>query len=138
MLPPQNRMRSRLDFTETVRTGRRAGRSHVVVHLLAGGCGTAKRRAVAEPVSPIVGLIVGKQVGGSVVRKRVSRRLRAAMAPVLQECPPSARLVVRALPSSATAEVSEFERQLRSAVFKLVPPAPAPLEKSDPLEKGKR
>lgn len=135
MLSPQNRMRSRLDFTETVRSGRRAGRRDVVVHLLAGGAG-GRRREVAEPVAPILGLIVGKQVGGSVVRKKVSRRLRAAAAPVLGECPPGARLVVRALPSSAGSEVLEFERQLRSAIRKLSPAASDAQEKPDLREKG--
>jgi ribonuclease P protein component len=124
MLPSHNRMRSRLDFAETVRSGRRVGRGDVVVHFLTGGSQRRGRCAVAEPCAPKVGLVVGKQVGGSVTRKRVSRRLRAALRETLASFPQSSRLVVRALPGAAGAEVAELERQLRSALRKLAPPAP--------------
>ena len=47
-----------------------------------------------------VGLIVGKSVGNSVVRHRVARRLRAAVAPVVGTLPAGCLVVLRALPGA--------------------------------------
>jgi ribonuclease P protein component len=54
------------------------------------------------------GLVVSKAVGGSVVRHRVSRRLRHLLAPRLGELPAGAMLVVRALPPAAAATSAEL------------------------------
>ncbi|EFV11706.2 ribonuclease P protein component [Segniliparus rugosus ATCC BAA-974] len=95
----------------------------MVVHLLTRDFGDAQGRVVAAPCASKAGLIVGKQVGGSVTRKKVSRKLRSALRSVLPELPPSSLLVVRALPGSAQTQVAEFEGQLRSALRKLAPTA---------------
>ncbi|ADG99498.1 ribonuclease P protein component [Segniliparus rotundus DSM 44985] len=129
MLPSHNRMRNRRDFAETVRSGRRVGRGDVVVHFLSARSEKRAGCPVAEPCAPRIGLVVGKQVGGSVTRKRVSRRLRAALGELLALVPQSSRLVVRALPAAAGAEVAELESQLRSALRKL---APATAEEKGP------
>jgi ribonuclease P protein component len=50
---------------------------------------------------PRVGLIVNKAVGNSVVRHRVSRQIRAAIAPLLPTLDRGTCVVVRALPGSA-------------------------------------
>jgi len=47
------------------------------------------------------GLIISKNVGGSVVRHRVARQLRHALKDLLSLLPTGARIVVRALPGSA-------------------------------------
>jgi len=57
---------------------------------------------------PRAGLIVSKAVGGSVVRHRVSRRLRHLLAPRLRELPETAMVVVRALPPAAGASSAEL------------------------------
>jgi ribonuclease P protein component len=53
------------------------------------------------PAIPQVGFLVSKAVGGSVVRNRVVRQLRHLVAERLSGLPAGARVVVRALPTSA-------------------------------------
>ena len=50
-----------------------------------------------------MGLVVGKSVGGSVVRHRVARQLRAQMASRIGSLPAGSGVVIRALPESAGA-----------------------------------
>jgi len=74
-----------------------------------------------EPIqvgsSPRVGFVVSKAVGGSVVRHRVARRLRHVLRGRLDQVPAGTRLVVRALPRSATADSArlgaDVDRALR-------------------------
>src|SRR5690349_10723260 len=84
-------MRRSADFAAALRAGRRARRGSVIVH-----------QAVTDTSDhALVGLIVSKAVGGSVVRHRVSRRLRAQLADRLELLPARSRTVVRALPHAA-------------------------------------
>jgi ribonuclease P protein component len=66
-----------------------------------------------------VGFVVSKAVGNAVVRNRVKRRLRAAVAdqlngPLAQH--PGGTVVVRALPPSGTADWDELKKDLDSAL----------------------
>jgi ribonuclease P protein component len=66
-----------------------------------------------------VGFVVSKAVGNAVVRNRVKRRLRAAVAEQLTgrlKGHPGATVVVRALPPSGTAEWGELKNDLDSAL----------------------
>jgi ribonuclease P protein component len=63
-----------------------------------------------------VGFVVGKPVGGAVVRNRTKRRLRALVRPLLPQVLPGARVVVRANPPAALAETSVLARDLASAL----------------------
>ena len=89
MLPPAHRLHRAADFTEVVRRGRRAGTPLLTVHLLpaaAGLEGVDRERVDREGVVPAparAGLVVSKAVGGSVVRHRTARRLRALLRPRL-------------------------------------------------------
>jgi ribonuclease P protein component len=65
---------------------------------------------------PRAGLVVSKAVGGSVVRHRVSRRLRHLLAPRLSTLPAGSLLVVRALPPSASASSAELAEDLDSGL----------------------
>jgi ribonuclease P protein component len=80
-----------------------------VVHLL-----------VPEQTDPgaaaAVGFVVSRAVGGAVVRNRVKRRLRHLAAARLHRLPPGARVVVRALPRSATATGRQLEADLDGAL----------------------
>jgi ribonuclease P protein component len=67
----------------------------------------------------LVGLVVGKTVGGSVVRHRVSRRLRAQLRERLDRLPAGSGTVVRALPESATATSAQLGRSLDRAFERL-------------------
>jgi ribonuclease P protein component len=110
LLSPENRLRRRSEFSDVVRRGRRASRPLLTVHLLAG----------ADDTAPRAGLVVSKAVGGSVVRSRVSRRLRHQLRPVIGTLPTGTRLVVRAAPAAATADSSALGDDLRGAVGRLV------------------
>lgn len=113
MLPPANRMRSSRDFSEVVRSGRRAGRPLLVVSVL----------IPAEPsAAPTrAGLVVGKAVGGSVVRSRTSRRLRHLLRARLDRLPAGSRVVVRALPGAGTAPSSALGDDLDRALDRVLP-----------------
>jgi ribonuclease P protein component len=59
---------------------------------------------------------VSKAVGNSVVRHGVVRRLRHVVAARLADLPPGSRLVVRALPASATASSAALAADLDAAL----------------------
>lgn len=96
MLPAAARLRRREDFATVLRRGARSGRGGLVVHLLAVGRSAGPDEAQAQ-----VGLVVGRSVGNSVVRHRVSRRLRHVMRTRLALLGNGTRLVIRAQPSAA-------------------------------------
>jgi len=66
-----------------------------------------------------VGFVVGKTVGGSVVRHRVARRLRAQMSHRLAALPSGSATVVRALPAAADATSEQLGEGLDRAFAKL-------------------
>jgi ribonuclease P protein component len=74
-------------------------------------------RAESTPVR--FGFIVSKQVGNAVVRNTVRRRLKAVCADALVGVRPGMDVVIRALPSAASAEYAqlrdEVQRCLRRA-----------------------
>jgi ribonuclease P protein component len=108
-------LRRSQDFTETVRRGSRAGRPLLVVHLDASPAdATAHRSRPGD--DPRAGFVVSKAVGGSVVRHAVVRRLRHLVRPRLGTLPPGSRLVVRALPDSATATSAQLAADLDAAL----------------------
>ncbi|MGH3844285.1 MAG: ribonuclease P protein component, partial [Pseudonocardiaceae bacterium] len=100
MLPVATRLNRREDFATAVRRGRRAACGSVVVHL-AQPSHLAQSGALDSP--PRVGFVVGRPVGGSVVRHRVQRRLRHLMRARLAALPLGGLVVVRALPAAADA-----------------------------------
>ncbi len=102
MLPRASRLHRRADFTEVVRSGRRAGRPLLTVHLALPPDRPADDGA--PPLPPRAGLVVSKAVGGSVVRSGVARRLRHLLRDRLGALPDGSRLVVRAAPPAATAD----------------------------------
>jgi ribonuclease P protein component len=102
VLPAGSRLTRRDEFASVFRRGRRSGRSRLVVHL----------HRVPDEDGPRAGFVVSKAVGGSVVRHRVTRRLRHLVEPRLRTLPPDARLVVRALPAAADATSAELAEDL--------------------------
>jgi ribonuclease P protein component len=66
-----------------------------------------------------IGLVVGKAVGNSVVRHRVSRRIRHVVRDRLGTIPPGTSLVVRALPSAALASSADFRADIEAALRQL-------------------
>jgi ribonuclease P protein component len=111
MLPAAARLRRSEDFREVMRRGSRSGRRRLVVHAM---------QALGPPASvPRAGFVVSKAVGNSVVRHRVSRRLRHLVAARLGTVPPGSALVIRALPPAATASSAELGADLDKALGRL-------------------
>jgi ribonuclease P protein component len=116
LLPAASRLTRRDDFATGVRRGRRAARGSVVVHLARAGANDAP-----PPVSrPKVGFVVGRTVGGSVVRHRVQRRLRHLMRSRLANLPAGSLVVVRALPAAAGASSAALGDDLDGALRRLI------------------
>jgi ribonuclease P protein component len=111
VLPAGARLTRRDEFASTIRHGRRAGRSRLVVHL-----DMASTTDPASQASPRAGFVVSKAVGNAVVRHRVTRRLRHLVAARLGTLPTGSSLVVRALPTAAAATSAELGAELDSAL----------------------
>jgi ribonuclease P protein component len=77
---------------------------------------------VTPPSGARAGFVVGKAVGNSVVRHRVTRRLRAVVGDELHRLPPSADLVVRARPEAADADSAALRRDLAAGLDRLLAP----------------
>ena len=93
--------------------GRRAKTRNLAVHVLRSeAVGTDDGRAR----SPRAGLVVSGKVGNSVVRHRVTRRLRAQLRPLLAELPAGTDVVVRAFASTAGASSAGLAADLRTAL----------------------
>lgn len=114
MLPPDARLRRSAEFRAVMRGGVRARRRRLVLHALSGNDGPAK-----------AGFVVSKAVGNSVVRHRVTRRLRHLIRPRLGTLPDGTALVIRALPAAASASSTELASDLDAALRRLdlSPPA---------------
>jgi ribonuclease P protein component len=100
-------MRNREDYSTTVRHGSKAGRTHLVVHVLPDA--SRHRR-------PEVGFVVSRSVGSAVVRNRVKRRLRHLMRLYVERLPVGCRVVVRALPPAADAPAASLDADLEAAL----------------------
>src|SRR4051812_3867991 len=116
VLPAQARLRRRPEFSAVVRSGRRAGRPTMVLHYLPERPGPE----AARTAGPRAGFVVGKAVGNSVVRHRVTRRLRALVREELDRLPAGADLVVRARPEAATADSAVLHRDLTAGIDRLL------------------
>ncbi|MET8430199.1 ribonuclease P protein component [Nocardia sp. NPDC059246] len=119
MLPEPYRLHRRIDFSRTVRQGRRIGRRDLVVHVLLHDDQSSGSTPAIRVGGPRFGLIVSKAVGPAVVRHRVARRLRHICASLTAELPGGADIVIRALPGAAGAPSDELLRQLHSGLRKL-------------------
>ena len=69
---------------------------------------------------PRAGFVVGRAVGNSVVRHRVTRRLRAVVLEQLDRLPETADLVVRARPEAATATSADLRRDLTTGLDRVL------------------
>ena len=115
MLPVAARLRRSEDFRVVLRRGSRAGRRHLVVHALT----TDPSEAADEASAARAGFVVSKAVGNSVVRHRVTRKLRHLVSARLGTLPAGSALVVRALPPSASASSAELGADLDAALRRL-------------------
>ena len=87
----------------------------MVLHLLPERPGPAP-----ETAGPRAGFVVGRAVGNSVVRHRVTRRLRAVVRDELHRLPATADLVVRARPEAGDATSELLRRDLTAGLDRLL------------------
>ncbi|MCX6426876.1 MAG: ribonuclease P protein component [Actinobacteria bacterium] len=96
MLPRSARLTSPDDFARTTKTGFRVTVSSLVGYL----------HLTHTQTPALCGLIISKNVGGSVVRHRIARQLRHNLRAHLELLPQGSRLVIRALPSALTSNLT--------------------------------
>lgn len=108
MLARPNRLTRGAEYKAVVRRGRRCAGAHTVTYL---------KPAVAEGPARF-GFIVSRQVGGSVVRNTVRRRLKALCAEALPTIGAGSEIVIRALPSAATAPFGELRADVERCLAK--------------------
>jgi ribonuclease P protein component len=69
-----------------------------------------------------VAFAVGKNVGNSVVRHKVTRQLRHAITPLINNFPAGSHVVVRALPGASQATFTQLSENLEFATSKVIAP----------------
>ena len=106
MLARPNRLTRGADYKAVVRRGLRCANAHTVTYVNSSGEDRAAR----------FGFIVSKQVGSAVVRNTVRRRLKAVCHDELQRVRPGADIVIRALPSAATADFSALRDEVSRCI----------------------
>lgn len=93
----------------------------MVIHLLIDPVRSSESEV--ESVAPVrVGFVVAKSVGIAVVRKRVTRQLRHVVRDRLEQLPPGATMVVRALPAAAETGYAELGAQFDQALRRCLTP----------------
>lgn len=108
MLAKPNRVVRADDFRATMRRGRRVSTEHSVLYFA--------DRPEVEPAR--FGFVISKAVGGSVVRNRLRRRLRAIGVELVDGGLGSTDIVVRALPGSASLDWTTLHHEITVAIQK--------------------
>lgn len=108
MLPSQVRLRKSLEISRALKVGKRYPAKFLVLHI-APGLTDGTRFAFA----------VGKNVGNSVVRHKVVRRLRHLTMDNQTKFPSSCDVVVRALPGIDGASHQELQNNFDQALAKV-------------------
>jgi len=106
VLAAGQRLRRADDFTTTVRTGQRASRDGLVVHLHVRAAGNGQR----------AGFVIPKAVGPAVTRNRVRRRLRHLLSAQLPTLAAGTDVVVRVQPAAAECTFEQLGLHLTDAL----------------------
>ena len=107
MLPAAARLRRRSDFQVVLRSGRRRAAAPLVLHVLTDA-------GADRPAQ--VGFVIGRPVGGAVVRNRLRRRLQHLLRTRLGGLPRGTRVVVRALPGAGELDSAALAPLLDTAL----------------------
>ncbi|HWI30244.1 MAG TPA: ribonuclease P protein component [Microbacterium sp.] len=102
MLSRPNRITRGADYKTVVRRGARCAGAHTVTYV----------KSSDETRVPRFGFIVSKQVGSAVVRNTVRRRLKAVCSAELTGVRAGSDIVIRALPSAATADYAALHAEV--------------------------
>lgn len=108
MLPASARLRKSSEISAVMKSGTRFSAKLVVLHVTKS---TDKDTKVA--------FAVGKNVGNSVVRHKVTRQLRHAISPLVGSFPSGSHVVVRALPGASQASFAQLSENLEFAFSKV-------------------
>jgi ribonuclease P protein component len=108
MLPASARLRKSSEISAVMKSGTRFSAKLVVLHV-----------AQSTDKDTKVAFAVGKNVGNSVIRHRVTRQLRHAISPLLTNFPAGSHVVVRALPGANQANFAQLSENLEFALSKL-------------------
>ena len=111
MLPASARLRKSSEISAVMKSGTRFSAKLVVLHVAIGSNEHTK-----------VAFAVGKNVGNSVVRHKVTRQLRHAITPLIASFPTGSHVVVRALPDSSQASFTQLSENLKFALSKVTKP----------------
>ncbi|UYM07364.1 ribonuclease P protein component [Solicola gregarius] len=114
MLSTAHRLRDAEDFRTTTRHGKRASSRTLVAHL--------RLPEGASADEPLVGFVVGRNVGSAVVRNAVKRRLRHLVRGRLMLLPAGSALVVRAKPNAAGATSADLGAGLDDVLSRVLDP----------------
>ena len=96
MLAQSARLTESADFARATKSGLRFSTPNFVGYLYPTNCDQPAR----------AGLIISKNVGGSVTRHRIARKIRHTLRDVYPQLPTGGLLVIRALNSARSADVS--------------------------------
>ncbi|WJL94201.1 ribonuclease P protein component [Microbacterium sp. ET2] len=110
MLARSHRLTRGSDYKAVVRRGRRCAGAHTVTYSM----------RAADADAPRFGFIVSRQVGGAVVRNTVRRRLKAVCAEALPDVDEGRDIVIRALPSAATATFADLRAEVTRCLSRQV------------------
>jgi len=97
-----NRITRGAEYKAVVRGGSRCAGPHTVTYVV----------TTSEDRAPRFGFIVSKQVGTAVTRNTVRRRLKAVCAEALGGVRPGADVVIRALPTAASADFQDLRAEV--------------------------
>ena len=108
MLPASARLRKSSEISAVMKSGTRFSAKVVVLHV-----------AQSTDKDTKVAFAVGKNVGNSVVRHRITRQLRHAISPLVGSFPSGSHVVVRALPGANQASFAQLSENLEFAFSKV-------------------
>ncbi|MGI6878560.1 ribonuclease P protein component [Microbacterium sp. gxy059] len=112
MLARQQRITRGIDYRHVVRRGSRCASPSAVTHVVH----THEQRPAR------FGFIVSKAVGNAVTRNTVRRRLKAICHEAASNVRPGADVVIRALPSSASADFAQLRSEVRRCLERRAAP----------------
>ena len=100
-------LQRRGDFARLRARGRRTATPSLTVYQAA---------SYARDTQPLVGITVGKTVGGAVVRNRLRRRIGAILQEVFVAGAPQGRMLIVARPGAGELEFGQLRAELRRAL----------------------
>jgi ribonuclease P protein component len=110
VLPRNARLTSPNDFARTTKSGYRLASKSLVLYLYP-----------TTEISPArFGLIIGKSIGGSVIRHRLARQIRHLLRDQTPIIPSGSLVVIRALPNLQKLSSHEISQELVGLIVKML------------------